>query len=103
MLVDFGHDPPLVDLREPDAFDAFKVVAVAIAGDDRLAGALRGVARLEPGGDALVDIDAVHRLAGERGGDARWREGFDDMVAYARTHGWIEDTAIRAHVERRRA
>ena len=31
---------------------------------------------------------------------AAWREGFDKMAAYAQTKGWIENGAIRAHVEK---
>lgn len=30
---------------------------------------------------------------------AGWREGFDKMAAYAQSKGWIENGAIRAHVE----
>jgi hypothetical protein len=30
---------------------------------------------------------------------ATWREGFDKMAAYAQSKGWIENGAIRAHVE----
>jgi hypothetical protein len=30
---------------------------------------------------------------------AAWREGFDKMAAYAQSKGWIENGAIRAHVE----
>jgi hypothetical protein len=29
-----------------------------------------------------------------------WREGFDKMAAYAQSKGWIENSAIRAHVEK---
>ena len=31
---------------------------------------------------------------------AAWREGFDKMAAYAQSKGWIENGAIRAHVEK---
>ena len=30
---------------------------------------------------------------------AAWREGFDKMASYAQSKGWIENGAIRAHVE----
>lgn len=30
---------------------------------------------------------------------AAWREGFDKMATYAQSKGWIENGAIRAHVE----
>ena len=35
---------------------------------------------------------------GEAYGSA-WREGFDKMAGYAQSKGWIENGAIRAHVE----
>ena len=31
---------------------------------------------------------------------ATWREGFDKMAAFAHSKGWIENGAIRAHVEK---
>jgi hypothetical protein len=39
----------------------------------------------------LTDQGKVHGAA--------WREGFDKMAAYAQSKGWIENGAIRAHVE----
>jgi hypothetical protein len=99
VLVDLTGAGASVALREPEAFDAFKVV---VDGDGaRLAEALSGVGRLAPSGEALLKIDAVAGLAGARAADPRWRAGFDAMLAYAQRRGWIEDGSIRAHVERR--
>lgn len=50
---------------------------------------------------ALVSIDLVPTLAG-RPADASWQQGYAEMVAKAREHGWIdpERQAIQAHIER---
>ena len=40
----------------------------------------------------LIEQGAAHGAA--------WREGFDKTAAYAQSKGWIENGAIRAHVER---
>ena len=40
----------------------------------------------------LIDQGKAHGAA--------WREGFDKMAAYAQSKGWIENGAIRAHVEK---
>jgi hypothetical protein len=40
----------------------------------------------------LIEQGKVHGAA--------WREEFDVMAAYAQSKGWIENGAIRAHVEK---
>jgi len=66
-----------------------------------LAGAIEaaGVGRLDDD-EALVDVDAVRRLAAGGVGDG-WEDDFAAMLAYAGTKGWLADDgrAIRAHVE----
>lgn len=49
-----------------------------------------------PDGDHVwLEIPAL-RAAGEDT-DA-WRASFDDMIAYARSLGWVEGTRVRAHI-----
>jgi hypothetical protein len=52
------------------------------------------------GDEALVDVDAVRRLAVGRVGPG-WEGDFAAMLDYAATKGWIADDgrAIRAHIE----
>jgi hypothetical protein len=102
MYLDVRLDPPSPPtLGEPDAFESLKVV---YHGDPAgLAAALRGIARMTSGGDALLDAEGLIGLAGERARDPRWRESFDAMVAYARKKGWVEErdgrVALQAHCE----
>lgn len=97
--VDLRVDPPAVVLVEPEDGTAFSVRA---RGDrSRLAGALAsaGVGRMD-GDEALVEVDAVRRLAAGRVGDG-WEGDFAAMLDYAAAKGWIADDGrtIRAHVE----
>jgi hypothetical protein len=85
-----------VRLDEPTDFKGFKVV---VKGGD--ASALESVGRLEDDDTAWIQIEAVRRLAGDAA-DQAWEEGYDAMLAYARTKGWLHDARreIQAHVER---
>jgi hypothetical protein len=93
--VSLTDTPPPPVLRDVDDFRAFKVV---IHGDGRLAEAIEGIGRVA-GRDAYLDIDAVKRLAGEKASDPAWLQQFDAMVEYARSKGWVDGAALRAHCE----
>ena len=77
-------DPSVVPatsvLHEADDFTSFKVVVRAAA-------------------HAWVPAESLERLAAGRAADPEWRHGFDAMLAYARQHGWVQDGAVRAHIE----
>ena len=97
--VDLSSEPPAVALEEPEDCKAFSVRA---RGDRAgLGGALEsaGVGRMD-GDEALIDVEAVRRLAGGRVGPG-WEGDFAAMLDHAATKGWIADDgrAIRAHVE----
>jgi hypothetical protein len=101
VVADLTVTPATVTLADPDDLKSFKVLARAPSPEpEGLAAALEGVGRLE-GGDAFIDAEAVRRLAGNRAKDPEWSEGFDGMLAYARSKGWMDEsgTAIQAHVE----
>ena len=68
----------------PNADSAFLTKALAAAGhyDGSHAWILQGW---------LIEQGKAHGAA--------WREGFDKMAAFAQSKGWIENGAIRAHVE----
>ncbi|HEY6759140.1 MAG TPA: hypothetical protein VI318_06600 [Baekduia sp.] len=96
--VDLSSHPAAIALREPDDFKAFKVVR---RGEGDLAAALGAVGRVGDEDHVFLLPDAVRALAGARGGDAGWLEGFAAMLDYAGQHGWVaDDGAVRAHVER---
>jgi hypothetical protein len=89
-----------VALGSPEDCKAFSVRA---RGDRaRLAGALEAAAvgRMD-GDEALIDVDAVRRLAAGRVGPG-WDGDFSAMLEYAATKGWIADEgrSIRAHIEK---
>jgi hypothetical protein len=86
-------------LLAPGDFGSFKVSIRG--GDDReqAARALAGVGDWVDDGHVAVSPDAVRGLAGDAAAAAEWEEGFDAMLAYAKSKGWIVDGAIRAHVE----
>ncbi|HMD46363.1 MAG TPA: hypothetical protein VKG43_09395 [Acidimicrobiales bacterium] len=97
----------IVTLVAPDDTDHFAVRVSAPAGatGSSSAGGLArilaatGVGRLDAGGDAFVDPEAVRfRAAGQV--DDRWDDRFAAMCRFATTKGWTaDDGAIRAHVE----
>jgi hypothetical protein len=93
---------PAVALCDEDDFGSFKVVVRGMAaGDPRLAGVLEPFGSIGSNGDALLRIDAVKALAGDRGGDAEWLAQLDGMIGYARSRGWLaqDGSAIQAHCE----
>jgi hypothetical protein len=102
IVADLNATPPSATLADPDDLGSFKVLARGREGDTAgLAAALQGVGTLAGDGHAFVGVDAVRRLAGDRAQDPEWAAGFEKMLAYAGSKGWMDDagTAIQAHVE----
>jgi hypothetical protein len=102
IVADLTAAPPTATLDDPDDLGSFKVLARGRQGDtDGLAKALQGVGTLAEDGHAFIAVDAVRRLAGARAEDPEWRAGFDKMLAYAGSKGWMDasGSAIQAHVE----
>ena len=99
--IDLTGGSPTVQLVEPEDCKRFHV---RVKGGDleALSAALpaQDVGRLLPSGDALIDIDAVRRLAAGRVPDG-WEADFAAMVGYAKSKGWLDESgdAIQAHIE----
>lgn len=91
-----------VSLEEADDLGQFHVEAPGGAAFAEIVALLQreGAGRaVEASTDHLwVSIDALRSLAGQRGDD--WDTGFDEMLAYARSKGWVDETGthVRAHV-----
>ena len=88
-----------VELREPNDFKNFKIVAAS--GGPSLAVALHGMAALEPDGKtAWVSQQALRHWQG-KDQSADWIAAFDKMVESVRRFGWVRDTdhSVRAHIE----
>ena len=91
-----------VSLRELRAFDGFHVEA---ARDVDLAEALTlaGAGREIGDGDVFISADWIRGVMAEReDDDEEWHAGFEAMLGYARSRGWISEDGdgIRAHVTR---
>jgi hypothetical protein len=100
ITVDLSGPEGVVGLDDPSDCKRFHLSA---RGDDtdqaKLAAALTrsGVGRIE-GDDALIQVDAIRRLADGRVTPS-WSEDFDQMLDYAKTKGWLQGDAIQAHIE----
>jgi hypothetical protein len=98
--VDLRAAPLIVRLAEPDDFKAFKIVARGPTADrEQFASAVARLGRLGEGGTAFIDVNALQALAGDRARRREWLASLDGMLAYARAHGWTDESgAIQAHV-----
>ena len=90
-----------------DDADNFKAFSVSVPTDVPAAELGRlvvqsGAGQLDNDGNHVhVAIDVIRQLAVGRGSDG-WSSGFEAMIAYARTKGWVDDAGntVRAHLER---
>ncbi len=78
--IDVSVIPPATVLREPDDFTSFKLI----------------VRQAE---HARVPVESLEQLAGDRADDPGWRGRFEKMLEYARQSGWVDEGAVRAHIE----
>ena len=85
-----------VALNEATDFKGFKVTAPNTDGAF-LAKALAAAGRFD-GSHAWIAQNWLIEHGEAHG--AAWRDGFEKMAAYAQSKGWIENGAIRAHVEK---
>ncbi|MBR1135160.1 MAG: hypothetical protein E6614_05890 [Bradyrhizobium sp.] len=81
-------------------FRALKITSPRSLSQAALVSALAGVGSLVSQTDALINPDALRRLAGP-GVGADWNVKFDTMLRQAGTSGWIDEAsgAIKVHVE----
>ena len=99
--IDLTAEAGAVELSEPRDCKRFHVAARGgNAGALGAALSAAGVGRLLPSGDALIQIEAVRRLAAGRVPE-EWDGEFAAMLEYAGSKGWLDDSgeAIQAHVE----
>lgn len=95
--IDLSADPPTVSLQDIDNFRAFQIEARGPK--TRMGEALAPYGRWD-GEHAWFDPERVVDLAGARGQDPEWQQGFAGLRAYADEHGYTgEDGSLRAHVE----
>jgi hypothetical protein len=99
--IDLSREHAAIELVQPEDCRRFHVT-VRGGGPEALGIVLpaHGIGRLLPSGDALIEIDAVRRLADGKVTEG-WEADFSAMVEYARNKGWLDEKgeAIQAHVE----
>lgn len=99
MYVEVSSDGARV--REPETLTSLSVRTAAGLGPAAVAAALAGLGLLD-GEHAWLGIEALRRAAGAAvpdGARAAWETGFDGMIAFATSKGWVADGAVRAHLE----
>ncbi len=84
-----------VTLADADNFRAFSVVCNG--NRENVGAALAGYGTVD-GEHAWLEADAVKSLAGDVG--EQWHTDFDNMISYARSKGWTDESGrVRAHIE----
>ena len=90
-----------VDLVKPEDVQQFHVAARG-GSPEALAAALSAaeVGCLVPSGDAMINTQAIRRMASGRV-PAGWDDDFVAMLQYAKNKGWLGDNGetVQAHVE----
>lgn len=86
--------------------DDLKSLAVELHGEGSAADVSRTLAGLGTydGEHVWLDVAALRDAAGE-GQGPDWRQGYEGMIAYARSKGWTDDRGahVRAHVDDNRS
>lgn len=95
--IDLSVEPPRVRLADADNFRAFQIEACGPP--ERMGQAIAPYGRWDGEFAWLAPAQVMH-LAGARGGQADWQEGFERLRSYAAEHGYAgPDGSLRAHVE----
>jgi len=100
MIIDIRESG--VTLRDVRVFDDFHV-ELAEGVDLAEALTLAGAGRTIGDGDVYVSIPWIRAVMAEREeDDEEWQSGFEAMLGFARSRGWIgeEGTGFRSHVTR---
>jgi hypothetical protein len=87
-------------LEEAGDFSRFHVDAAARVDVDA---ALRNCGaghNADASDEAVIAVSWVRSACGALTADANWSEGFQRMLEYAKSMGWLHDDAISAHIVR---
>jgi hypothetical protein len=101
LRVDLEPGSAKVTLVEPDAFDRLAVVVAGAGSSADLARATAQIGALDDDGEHLfIGRGELGALAGDRAVSPGWLEGFEAMIGYAGSKGWVDgEGRVRAHVE----
>jgi hypothetical protein len=99
--LDLWDVEPVPALCEPDDFLRLKVLLYGSYHLDSAGDALAPVGTFVDGDTALLSVEAIRKLAGDRAGDEAWSSGFAGMLDYARRQGWLDADGgtVTAHCE----
>ncbi len=87
---------PTAAVTDVEDLRRLEVLAPADLSDADLAARLGDLGRLD-GDHVWLSVDRL-RQAGPA--DPAWAGGFDGMIGYATSKGWVQDGTVRAHVVR---
>ncbi|GLZ49818.1 hypothetical protein Acsp06_60030 [Actinomycetospora sp. NBRC 106375] len=87
------------DVVEADDCTRLHVATSLSSGTADAALRASGIGRLDPGGEALLDLETLRTRARADAREPGWDEKWSKMIDYARGKGWVTDAAVRAHVE----
>jgi hypothetical protein len=98
--IDLAAGEPSVTLEEPGDCTRLKVVVRGPRDEGRLGNAVASVGRAEGTSVVWLRPDALRRMAAGRV-DEQWEATFEQMLAYARSRGWLDVATgeIRAHCD----
>jgi hypothetical protein len=99
MLIRVVPGQQRAEVQQAGDLKRFSVVVVGDASEEELERALAPLARLESRANAWVSIARLRAACG-RDDDAAWSRAFDEMVGFAASRGWVDETgtALRAHM-----
>jgi hypothetical protein len=97
-VIDARESPAGIRLVEPEELRSLKAVVVGPAAEPAWPPA---IAKHEE--HVWIRVGELRELAAAAGVGPEWQAGFDAMLEFARSRGWVDETerAVRAHVERR--
>jgi peptidoglycan/xylan/chitin deacetylase (PgdA/CDA1 family) len=98
MLIELsGADARLLDAEN---FRELSIAFTEAVTPERRSVALSSLGSIVDERHVSVEPDRILALAGAKSNDPRWRSSFDAMLAYAASHGWVDDAGrVRIHVE----
>jgi|SRR5580704_14773770 hypothetical protein len=87
-------------VHEAEDLKRFSVRATERADPEELSRALGSFGQLATDDHAWINIDALRAESGHAD-DLEWAAGFDGMIAYATSKGWVDESGerVRAHLE----
>lgn len=90
-----------VEIIEIDNFKQFHIEASGDTNSLQAQFTQHKVGSVQDAHHAAIAIDFIRAQAGELAQQTEWQTGFNNMLAYAKTKGWLTEDgqAVLAHIE----